>query len=468
MPRSLVPLLLLSSAALGPGLLAQQGQESRALLARVDPRVELLSIVFRLAGNPEYCKGRVPGYSEAVDRQFGKFADHRVVAHARQLRGRRGVSYDAVMSMAVHIDLKLQPLVPFDKAERLDSRWPRKECQPFLDELRDFAKVSSFDEFVKQQTPLYELTAQRAQKVLDDEAKLAWFDGFFGTRATAQFEFCLGMLNGGGCYGPSALVGKQEQLYCILGVWQTDADGNPTFDKDMIGTVVHEFCHSYCNPLVDAHLKELEPAGVALWPFVETEMRQQAYGSARTMLCESLVRACVVRYQLANVGEQAAKQEVQEQLGRSFLWTGELQAALGEYEVDRQHYPTLDPFMPKVAATLLAFAKDYVAEQQLTPKVVHMMPASGDTKVDPGLKAIVITFDRPMRDGAWAVVGGGEHFPKVGKPFYDGKRTTLTIPVELQPEWDYEFWLNRGKYNSFQSEDGHRLRPVHVTFRTAK
>ena len=42
----------------------------------VDPRVELVSLLFRLAGNPEYSHCRVPAYAADVDKQFNHFRDH--------------------------------------------------------------------------------------------------------------------------------------------------------------------------------------------------------------------------------------------------------------------------------------------------------------------------------------------------------------------------------------------------------
>ena len=70
----------------------------------MDPRVELLSLIFRLAGNSEYNQARVKSYAEDVERQFGTFRGHPVVALATRLRNTQGVSYDACMGMAVHFD----------------------------------------------------------------------------------------------------------------------------------------------------------------------------------------------------------------------------------------------------------------------------------------------------------------------------------------------------------------------------
>ena len=69
----------------------------------VDPRAELMSLIFRLAGNPEYNMARVKSYTDDAEQQFGKLRGHAVVTLARELRGSHGVSYDAVMSMAVHL-----------------------------------------------------------------------------------------------------------------------------------------------------------------------------------------------------------------------------------------------------------------------------------------------------------------------------------------------------------------------------
>jgi hypothetical protein len=64
--------------------------------------------------------------------------------------------------------------------------------------------------------------------------------------------------------------------------------------------------------------------------------------------------------------------------------------------------------------------------------------------------------------------GSGPHYPEtVGKPHYDAKRTIWSVQVKLKPDWDYEFWLNAGQYQSFQSEEGVPLKSVPVKFRTA-
>jgi hypothetical protein len=104
-----------------------------ALQVKVDPRVELFSLIFRLAGNPEYSQGKVEAYSQDADQEFGRFRNHAVVRLARELRQTRGVSYDAVMSLAVHLKDAggLQLAVALETwPEDLDQRWKPESVKP--------------------------------------------------------------------------------------------------------------------------------------------------------------------------------------------------------------------------------------------------------------------------------------------------------------------------------------------------
>jgi hypothetical protein len=84
----------------------------------VDPRIELFSIVFRLAGNNEYTQGRVPSYLDAIDRYFAPYRDHPAVKLARELAETDGVGFNAPMNLAVRLDAvpSLTERIPLDSA----------------------------------------------------------------------------------------------------------------------------------------------------------------------------------------------------------------------------------------------------------------------------------------------------------------------------------------------------------------
>ena len=479
-----VAILVLASAVF---LIAHRTLAAATIRVLVDPRVELMSVVFRLAGNPEYNQGRVASYVADVDKHFGRFKGHAAVARIQSLRASRGISFNAPMSLAVYLTdaenlgerVPLDPLPP-----RVDERWTPADARTFLADLRSFVRDTGFMSFFKAHEPLYQSTVDRLNAVLREGRIVEWFDGFFGSRPGAEFVIALGMLNGGASYGASArLNDSAEEIYSILGVWTMDEKGLPKFDKWILSTITHEFCHSYTNPLVDKHKAELEPAGEKIFPYVAEDMRRQAYPNWLTMMYESLVRACCVRYGLAINGPDAAAQEVKSNRDRRFLWTGELADLLGEYEKQRDAYKSLDAFFPKIAAFFDGYSRRVAQEaaflveekrkqmealKEKSPKIVSMIPANGAQDVDPGLKAIVVTFDRPLKAGNMAVMSfDQDKFPKMpGKASYDATRTVLTILVALEPGKEYELGLNAEGFLVMQDDQGNPLVPVVIKFKT--
>ena len=480
LPRLALVLLLTVSFPLGPGTAraderpATRPPTKPALRVVVDERVELMCILFRLAGYEEYNCGRIDSYVADVDKTFGSFRDHPAVQLAQSLRGKRSIGFDACMSLAVHVtDAKtLKECVPFDpQPATLDSRWTPRDARAFLREARKFAEESQFPKFFSGHRPLYQAAEGRVQALLDKEGHLEWFPEFFGERPGSRFTLAIALLNGPNNYGPRCRLPEgKEELYCILGAWSKDAKGQPTFDRSVVETVVHEFCHSYANPIIDRHEAELKPAGEKLYARVAAAMQRQAYGNWKTMLYESLVRACTIRQIRRHQGEAAAWLKILEEQRRQFRWIKPLSDLLGEYEKQRDRYPTLESFAPRIVAFFNAQAEKLPAKPASgVPKVVSISPANGASDVDPELDQIKVVFDRAMMDRSWSLVGGPSSLPKVtGKPAYDAARKIWTVSIRLKPESDYQFMLNSDQFQGFQSAEGVPLEPVTVRFKTGK
>ena len=342
---------------------------SPTLHVSVDPRVELMSTIFRLAGNREYNGARLPAYAAEVDAYFAEFRDHPAVAFARKLHRTRGVSYDAPMSLAVHLkDVQsLKGKVPWEpRPLRMDRRFRPDELHTFLGHVRNFVRESRFIEFMDARRELHDAAAAAARKTFADGVNLAWFDDFFGTPAGAEFHLIVAMLNGGGGYGPSFVNGSQQEFYCIIGVMKAGRDGLPRFSKLLVPFLVHEFCHAYANAVVDRHADALEASGRAVFAHVEKRMRKMAYGNWRTMMYETLVRASVVRYMVdSGQGAGAVGQILGEQI-QGFAWMPQVCTLLQEYEADRETYPTLDAFFPRIAEFFNEYADSLPAKADST------------------------------------------------------------------------------------------------------
>lgn len=441
----------------------------------VDPRVELLAIIFRLAGNPEYSQGLVPAYDRAIAEHFAPWRGHEAVRLAADFRQRRGVSFDAVMSMAIHLSdaERLEERVPFDAAEgALDRRWGGAEARRFVEAARRFVSDARYAEFRASQRALYDTTDARLGRLLATGVDYAWFNRFFGAPPGGRFVLVPGLANGGGSFGPRVVFPDgTEELYAIIGVSQVDSTGLPRFSEGMIGTVVHEFNHSYVNPVVAGQAARFELAGPRVYQAVAEEMRGQAYGNWKTMVDESLVRASVVRYLEARGGAETARRAAIGEEARGFYWTSELAALLGEYEAARDRYPDLASFLPRVAGYFDALAPRVdglrAAFNARRPRLVGISP---DTTggIDPAITELVLTFDQPMAPGYSfnAVPGARGVVPRLVGAAWDDGRTRLTLRLALEPATDYAVRLNSPIGGNFRSADGVPLGATPVVFRT--
>jgi hypothetical protein len=454
--------------------------QSTTLEVIVDPRVELLATIFRLAGADEYDGGSFPRYAADVQRHFAPFKDHPAVEMAKRLRATRGISYDAVMSFAIHLTdfPALEPLA-FERSE-LDSRWTASDAAAFAPLVRDFALASHADRYFAAHEDMYRAAVKNMRTVLDAEVDAGWFGRFFGPQPLgSRMVVVVAPQNGGIAYGVRFMNAEgQRQVYAIMNVMETDSSGTPLFSAAYLPTIIHEVAHSFVNPVVDARVAELAGPATAILGFLGDRMKQQGYTEPRTMVSESLVRASVARYLLERHGAVAAQHELESQEFRSFVWIDDIFALLGTYERARPRYPTFNAFFSNVAAyyadlaprisTVDARAQEVLALRR--PHVVAMTPANGSPSLDPSTSTISFQFDRAMAGShSTMLLGpqGRERYPATSAASWDSTHTIFTMRVSLRPAWKYEFTLNRGENGGFLSADGIALKEYRVTFTTA-
>jgi len=327
-----------------------------AIKIEVDPRVELVGIVFRLVGNYEYNQGRIRSYVRDIERQFGDFDDHPAVKLAARLRSTRRMSCDGPMSLAVYIDHDFRPRKTFEQWPwGLDGRWKEQETAEFLEQLRQFAAETKFNEFYKAHSALYEMGIRSCQAVMAQHDLQTWLGEFFGVEEMGDLRLVLGFLNGPSNYGPRFAAGKIHEKYAILGMSLPDADGNPVFRPGKLEITAHEFCHSFANPVVEKYMAQLQPAGERLYAAKAPAMKRIGYQDWRSLMYESAVRACVASYLRNSFEPEYLHNYLDTEAGYGFVWTKELSSLLRTYEANRDKYPTFESFFPE----FVAFLDDY-------------------------------------------------------------------------------------------------------------
>lgn len=437
----------------------------------VDERVELASIVFRLAGNNEYNEEKFKLYTDLIEQHFKPYKNHELIRYAQKMRTEKGISYDAPMSLAISLDEKLNPLAGF--AENVAPRWNKEDALEFVRLLQAFYKDADCETFFQNNAGLYRTVAERFSD-FQQELHLAWLGAFFGKQTTENFKIIIALGNGNGCYGPSYTNPEgKKNAFAIMGVWSTDKAGMPVFDASGYSPVIiHEFNHSFVNPLLasEANKALFRKNGEAIFEMLKEEMSAQAYGNWETMLNEALVRASVIMYYKDRQTQPAAiEKRIKDELNHGFLWIRELVAELEKYEANRSAYPTLEDYMPELAKAYDLYAEIVAQYDAKKPKVISIKEfENGSQSVDKSLKTITFNFDRPLSNAAYSVYygeEGKEAFPQIDKFYYSDDCRSFIMETKLEADKTYHFLLT-GK--NFKTPEGYSLKTYDVRFRTTK
>lgn len=437
-------------------------QETK-LKPTVDERTELLGVVFRLAEAEEYINNTLPNYAKDIDDYFANYRNHEVVKFAKRVRAKRGVSYDAVMSMAIRIEITDSiRFIPNADIDKLDARWGKDNAHKFLNHLNTFYKESNFHQFYLNHSEIYSLAAENFNYLLK-ELDTKWFDDFYGVKTSGAPNIIVSLTNRG-YYGPKITFNDgSENVYAIMGIWETDSLGNPIFSKSVLSVLVHEVNHSFCNPLVDKFYPYFKKEAEQLYNLNPSLFKAQAYGNPKTVMYEMLVRACTIKYfQNKMVGSPKINLLIADEKNNGFLWIDRLVDWLDVYDKNRNKYPTMSSYMPELASmtkelSIEQVKKDY--EACFVAKIISSNIPNGATNVNPSTNFIVVTFNSPMNIGSngasWGKKGK-KYYPKrenSRKPFWN-KETKMewNIPVNLKPNSTYsisfpaEFFVDENGY----------------------
>lgn len=318
---SLVAVLILS---LSPMAIA--AEQVSPIQIKSDPRVELVSIIFYLAGNKEYAGCRDAAYLKAVNDYFGSYRSHPAVEMAEKLRETKHIWFGSPISFAVHLTPGFQ-LLPGTRDHAsggsLDFRWTLAEAQTFARQVRSFAQASRAEVFFKQHEPLYRQMTTRLQQ-LTARADTGWFASLTKVHSARQFTVIPSLLLGGGNYGPHVQTGTGVHNYAVMGVWKFEKDGSPAFGDNLLWVIIHEFAHSYVNPWIDEGMTELRPAGEMLIRAKQSDFEKTGYGQGTVfnpdMLYETMVRALVVVYFTDHGDAAGAQRQLQKDVQHGWTW----------------------------------------------------------------------------------------------------------------------------------------------------
>lgn len=326
--------------------------------------VELMGLLFRMAGANEYNQCQVGTVASSADQYFASMKNHQAVTLAKQYR-QYGVSYDAVTGYANQLVFDEEGKIIFEPdylegSNTSFDRWNSQQKTDMLAALNDFYVASKFhDWFVSTKTEQEQAIASFKSICNLD---YTWFDTFYGKNDKLSSRIILSFMIGNSNNGIS-LKRKDGTLLLtpVLGSLSQN-NGSVRFNGDM-NLIVHEFSHPYCNPLIEANWSSISSKAQEVYNRVSSKMQSQAYSNAMTMMCETLVRSNTIRYMISHNQQGLVNQTLAYEESNGFMMVRTLMKTLEKRELEADKYATLADFMPVLIEAINNFAPDDESNQ---------------------------------------------------------------------------------------------------------
>jgi hypothetical protein len=319
----------------------------------VNPTVELFSLIHHLAGDKQYNENLLPDYIKRVDKHFEHLKNHSAIKFTKECGTLFQINGDAPMALAVYIGQppQLEPKIDLSNLPNdFDPRWDSTLISNYLKYAREFAVESKFMKFHINQNKFHKESIKNLKEMLLKENIIEWFFTFFGYYPD-NFRINIVMLNGSCNYGYKIELpdGSIESI-CLLGArdpkWMT---GTPTYNKKwFLPVIIHEFCHSYINPLIISKPEEFKAIGDAILKSHYEAMRIKGYDVWNVVLNEYLVRACTIRFLKEHEGIEEAERNIKNDKLNGFVEIEGLVQLLEEYENNRNEYLEIESFLPEI------------------------------------------------------------------------------------------------------------------------
>ena len=330
------------------------------MVFRIDPRIELLYTVGLIGDYPAMNRWDME-YKDEVREAFLPYQNHEVVRYWQEI-GPKGFAGDGpVFTMLRQMpepDKWTRSAEVLGKPVEGENRYEK-----FCRLLEKFARDTKYCTFYNNHRDYYNLILSNVAYTFRDYNEIRRMEQYFGQ--SQQHYTVIINLMGSGNFAPRIKTPNGLDIYCVMEP-QACCGNIPMFNRpiefDFI--VLHEFSHSFINPLVDQY-RETVDRYASLYEPIASSMRHQGYHSWDVAVKEHLVNAVTARMAAGKYGEERIALTYGKVYTASrYLYINPLCEKLRDYESSRDQYPALKDFFPELLSAFEDISKADIAALQ--------------------------------------------------------------------------------------------------------
>jgi len=317
-----------------------------SLTIRVDPRIELLSVIQWLSNYGKIFRILTPydsQYKSAMLAHFSSLKKHEAVLLLNEIISRpMSVDYPpfafgAPIEVMLHLmpDFTLNPAI-FSNAFLVKRAGGEKMLQRLKKSLRRFYQDSRFQAFFEECRPIYEQIVRNNVAAAGEKDYIGELEAFYGMKQ-GSYTFILAPLYAGVGFGPNITIDGVRHTYEILGSSGVE-NGLPVFNHRFDYMQRHEFSHTFVNPLTEE-----------FWPQMRQHFADYAStAEAQEIVNESTIRAITTWFAYLD-SREAGDLALQQEIASGFPLVEPLLGKINDYAANRVSYPTFHSFYHNLA-----------------------------------------------------------------------------------------------------------------------
>lgn len=346
-------------------LLLAANASAAAYAPAVDPRFELLGVVSHLAGRGR-AEADTAEYRARIDKRFAAFRAHPAVELYKAIAA-RPFREEASATLLIYYteppELRLK-----DKdadIHYLHDRGAREELQRLIWELRDFARVTGFTSFFRDNAAYYRTVEETARAPLAAVDPVAEIERLLGVSLAASSRYIV------------SLFARDTHAFIVPYPLPPANAGAASFEAYTVSAAppAKAFADVWPEPLyvfIDPSFYYFEKLNIP---------DPVAFYGPDIAACRAVSPECTKSFVVAALIERLNKRT----LGRSTpapgterdrRYVAALSARLDEYDRDRARYPTLWTFYPRLFSVFHELAHGGRAAKLAVPADVPILAAS--------------------------------------------------------------------------------------------
>ena len=296
-------------------------------------------------------------YKNTLDQKLKTLKNHRAVALFDSISKKYNFSYyrpvEWILQHSDFPDLK-KTKNKLDENDETITKGKEYLLDEFKKELIKFNKDSLFQKYLKGIKPINEKVIETVLESKSIKFLPDYLEDYYGTKLSSYNLIISPLLHSGGFNSEIINEKGEREVYAIIGP-NGEINFYPHFDKDYLemDMILHEFGHSFVNPLTDKYVNQIENLKNKYYnEKLQKNGKNQGYSKWKYVFNEILLRSIVINITRSKFGDEKANKLLEFEKSVGFDLVEKVSENLKTYENNRKKYKKFEEFYPTLLKQL--------------------------------------------------------------------------------------------------------------------